>query len=199
MDIFSHLMQTSSPLIEKRLQEFQELHAKDTTAWFSELCFCILTANARAEKAIALQQEIGKEGFLCYSQEQLTAILYKHCHRFYNNKARFIVQARQYVCIKDLLQGKSSHEAREFLVQHIPGIGYKEASHFLRNVGYHDVAILDRHVLKFLYIHQLIPEIPSTLSRHRYYAIERILTQTGIPLDKLDLLIWHYMTGQVLK
>ena len=90
-------------------------------------------------------------------------------------------------------------EARIFLVNEIKGIGYKEASHFLRNVGYSDVAIIDRHILRFMLQEKLISEIPKTISPKKYLEYEKILEQFNIPLDKLDLILWVKMTGKVLK
>jgi N-glycosylase/DNA lyase len=186
-------------LIEQRLVEFKLLRKSDTYAWFSELCFCLLTANAQARKAIAIQQELGSQGFLCLSEQELAAVIRKHNHRFHHTKARYIIQARQYWCIKELISNLSGMQAREFLVKHIKGIGYKEASHFLRNVGYSDVAIIERHILKFLLRYKYITNIPKTITKNNYLAYETLLTQFGIALDKLDLLIWCFMTGTVLK
>lgn len=186
-------------LIEQRLAEFKLLGASDTYAWFSELCFCLLTANAQARKAIAIQQELGSQGFLCLPEQELAAVIGKHSHRFHHTKARYIVQARQYWCIKDLVSNLTGAQAREFLVKHVLGLGYKEASHFLRNVGYTDVAIIDRHILKFLLRYNYISSIPKTITKSNYLAFEAVLAQFEISLDKLDLLIWCFMTGTVLK
>ncbi len=122
------------------------------------------------------QQIIGADGFLSKSQNELSSIIRSHGHRFYNNKSKFIVEARKHHNIKDLLLGLSSGEARSFLVKNIKGIGYKEASHFLRNVGYNDVAIIDRHVLRFLKREKLIQEIPKTTTPKKYLAFEKILS-----------------------
>jgi N-glycosylase/DNA lyase len=193
------LIAQAPSLLYDRLQEFQHMRHQDNDAWFSELCFCLLTANAQAAKAIAIQQEIGNIGFLTLSQEQLTCVIRKHGHRFHHKKAEYIVQARAYAMVKDLLAHKSSMQAREFLVTNIKGLGYKEASHFLRNVGYHDVAIIDRHILKFLYIHGFIAEIPPTITKKYYLELEELLATFGIPLDLHDLALWHTITGKILK
>lgn len=186
-------------LINQRLAEFEALHIADNAAWFSELCFCLLTANSQAQKAINIQKEIGTEGFLKYSLQEITNIIYAHRHRFHNNKARFIVAARAYSNIKDLLENMTTMQAREFLVTHIKGLGYKEASHFLRNVGYHDCAIIDRHILRFLAQNKLIDHVPKTITPKIYLIFENILTQFKMPLDRLDLMIWCHMTNTVLK
>ena len=142
-----------------RLKEFEELSKKDDREWFSELCFCILTANSKAKTAISIQKELGFEGFSKLSEDALKECILRNKHRFHNNKAKYIVESRKFVWIKNMLSGKTSFEAREFLVSNIKGLGYKEASHFLRNVGYTDVAILDRHILNLMFENRLIDEI----------------------------------------
>ena len=190
---------SSNETIEKRLQEFSVLNKQGNNEWFSELCFCVLTANSRADKAIAIQQKLGVYGFLNKTEQELSFIIQSHAHRFHNNKAKYIVAARKYKNIKDLLHNLSDQDAREFLVKNIKGIGYKEASHFLRNVGYSNLAIIDRHILRFLYKEKLIEEIPKTITYKKYLAYEKILGIFGIQHDRLDLIIWEKMTGKVLK
>lgn len=190
----------SSLEIENRLKDFQKIHKADNSVWFSELCFCILTANSKAQSAIDIQNEIGPDGFLNKSEEEIRSIIFNHHHRFYNNKTKYIIQARKFSKIKDIISKfENSKIAREFLVKNIKGLGYKEASHFLRNVGYHDVAIIDRHILRFLKNSGLIKEIAKVITAKKYLEYEKILENFGIPLDKLDLIIWKKMTGKVLK
>lgn len=189
----------TNALVETRLKEFKQLNRLDTKYWFSELCFCILTANSKAETAIRIQQEVGPEGFLDLTEQELARIIRNNKHRFHNNKAKFIVQAREFVDIKSKIQNLSGPEAREFLVKNIKGLGYKESSHFLRNVGFDDVAIIDRHILRFLLQQNMIPSIPKSLSKQNYLEFEIILSKFGITHSRLDLIIWQKMTGRVLK
>lgn len=186
-------------LVEQRLKEFKQLNQLDTKYWFSELCFCILTANSKAETAIRIQQKIGPQGFLDLSQQELAQIIRNNKHRFHNNKASFIVQAREFVDIKIKLKNLSGLHAREFIVKNIKGLGYKEASHFLRNVGFDDVAIIDRHILRFMHQQNLISSIPKHITIKFYLECEQILAKFGIELSRLDLIIWEKMTGKVLK
>lgn len=186
-------------LIETRIKEFESVGKLDNDTWFSELCFCILTANSQAKKAIAIQNQLGASGFLNKSQEELSAVIRSHNHRFHNNKAKYIVEARKFAAIKDILKNKSGFEAREFLAKNIKGLGYKEASHFLRNVGYKDVAIIDRHILKFMQKYDLLSEVPKTVTPKKYLEFEKILSEFKVEQDKLDLILWYHMTGNVLK
>lgn len=193
------LSQKETNLVDSRLKEFQELSELDNSCWFSELCFCLLTANSKALTAIEIQKELGSEGFLGYSQEHIAQIIKKNKHRFHNNKAKYIVEARKFYNIKDLLKKMSGVEAREFLVKNIKGLGFKEASHFLRNVGYSDVAIIDRHIIRFLVNYKYLDSVPKVISKKYYFNSEDILKKFNIPLDKLDLMIWYHMTGKILK
>ena len=56
------------------------------------------------------------------------------------------------VSLRSLLgEINDGYQAREWLVHNVKGIGYKEAGHFSRNIGFtQDLAILDRHILKNL-------------------------------------------------
>ena len=185
-----------------RLKEFEELSKKDDREWFSELCFCILTANSKAKTAISIQKELGFEGFSKLSEDALKECILRNKHRFHNNKAKYIVESRKFVWIKNMLSGKTSFEAREFLVSNIKGLGYKEASHFLRNVGYTDVAILDRHILNLMFENRLIDEIRN-LNRKKYLEIEekfkQIAGDLGMNCAELDLYMWYLKTGEILK
>lgn len=190
----------SNPLIKQRLKEFAQLHQQDDEAWFSELCFCILTANSKAQSAIDIQREIGSRGFLENSPEEIKQVIRKHGHRFHNNKTKYIIEARKFKNIKQIVQSfANGKEARDFIAKNIKGLGYKEASHFLRNVGYSDVAIIDRHILRWMLAENLIHEIPKTITKKHYLEYEKTLEQFKIPMDELDLIIWQKVTGKVLK
>ena len=66
---------------------------------------------------------------------------------------------------------------RDWLVKEkrIKGLGYKEASHYLRNIGYRGYAILDKHILRSLAELGIIadPQPPNT--RAKYLLIEEKL------------------------
>lgn len=189
----------TNDLIESRLKEFETLNQHGNPEWFSELCFCILTSNSKAQTALNIQAELGTIGFLELNQELLSETIKKNKHRFHNTKAKYIVQARKFYDIKDRLIGLSSLEARDFIVNNVKGLGYKEASHFLRNVGYQDLAIIDRHILKYMKSSNMINEIPKTVSKKFYLDCESKLKSISERLDRLDLIIWQKVTGKVLK
>lgn len=190
-------------LVNSRVDLFKKNQKKDNEYWFSELCFCILTANSSASLGIKIKNKIGADGFLNLSLNDLKGILKEEGHRFYNKRAEYIVEARRYKKIKDLLIGyEDKKEAREWLVSNIKGIGYKESSHFLRNVGYMNLAILDRHILRVLNSYNIIESIPKSLTRKSYLGLESILEDISdivrLSLGELDLYLWYMQTGRVL-
>lgn len=190
-------------LVNKRIREFKENKKKSNIEIFKELCFCILTANFNAERSIKIQEEIGN-GFLTLSKSILAEKLRKLGHRYPETRAKYIVEARRHVdTLKDIINSfNDEQELREWLVKNIKGIGYKEASHFLRNIGYTNLAILDFHIINVLAKHGLIKK-PKTLTKRKYLEIEGILKviskRLKLNLAELDLYLWYLETGKILK
>ncbi|MCB9359630.1 N-glycosylase/DNA lyase [Candidatus Woesearchaeota archaeon] len=193
--------------IERRLKEFKSINSKSNKEWFSELCFCMLTANSKAATAINIQNELGYKGFSTLKQNQISAAIRRNKHRFHNNKAKFIVQAREFQNIRDIIKSIISQcdekTAREWIASNIKGLGWKEASHFLRNVGYTNLAILDRHVINLMIESKMIKEKPKTLSGIHYLKLEQKLAKLCIELKmsqaELDMYLWYLKTNEVLK
>ncbi len=184
-------------LIDERINEFRKIGRKTYKEIFVELCFCILTANFNAEKTILIQEKIG-DGFLTLSQRQLAKKLKNLGYRYPNIRARYIVEARKH----DLMKILKTKNPRKTLVENVKGIGCKEASHFLRNIGYENFAILDFHILDILARHGLIKPV-KVLSKKKYIKIEeklkKIACKLNLTLAELDLYLWYLETGRVLK
>jgi len=192
-------------IIDLRMKRFYELGRQPSQEIFKELCFCLLTANYSAEGGIKIQNALGDE-FLTSSEEQLSKRLSELGHRFPNARARFIFEARKHSHnLKEILDYYDTDQTkRDWIVENIKGIGMKEASHFLRNIGYTDAAIIDFHIIDLLVREGLIEQPKSkTLSPKRYIEIENILRElsqkTDTPLGELDLYLWYEETGKVLK
>lgn len=191
-------------LIEQRIGEFQETYNDDYKV-FSELCFCITTANSSAEMGIKVQKALyGKIEKL--SKKELANQLRVLGYRFPNKRAEYLHKAKKWKGILQTIKTgdwKRETELREWLVQNILGFGYKEASHFLRNIGFRQLAILDRHVLRTMHEHGMIKKLPKTLGRNKYLEYEKklggICKKTGLSHSQLDLYLWHMKTGKVLK
>ena len=189
-------------LVNARVKEFKEIDRKSSDEIFKELCFCILTANFNAEKCIKIQKEIDG-GFLTLSEKELAKRLKKLGHRYPNTRARYISDSVKYNdSLKDVVLSSSGEELREWLVKNIKGLGYKESSHFLRNIGFDNFAIIDFHIVDILVKYNLIKR-PKTLTKKRYLEIESILKEIAKKLDlslaELDLYLWYIETGKILK
>ncbi|MDH7517479.1 MAG: N-glycosylase/DNA lyase [Candidatus Thermoplasmatota archaeon] len=188
--------------INNRINEFKELNKKSDEEIFKELCFCILTANYNAEKTIKIQNEIG-ECFLKDPEETLAKKLREYGHRYPDTRAKYIKESCK---SKDLLmkaiKTNNGNNLRDWIVNNIKGLGYKEASHFLRNIGFDDFAIIDFHIIDILVKYNLITK-PKTLTRRKYLEIENILKTLGEKTDttlaELDLYLWYLETGKILK
>ena len=189
--------------VEGRVAEFESIGNSDETKVFSELCFCLLTANFDAERAIKIQNQLNGD-FASLPEKRLAKKLKSLGYRFPNTRASFIAGARKYSgSLKSTIDSFSNdEEAREWLVKNVKGLGYKEASHFLRNTGRKNVAIIDFHILDLLGKHGLI-EKPKTLSRSKYLEIEKILakiaSRAALTQAELDLYLWYIETGKVMK
>jgi len=191
-----------SSLVNNRIKDFKKLNKKSNDELFKELCFCILTANFNAEKSIKIQDEIG-ECFLNNSEKELSKKLRNLGHRFPNTRAKYISESRR--CkdqLKEIIRFHDSDKLREWIVKNVKGLGYKEASHFLRNIGFDDYAIIDFHIIDILVKNDIIKK-PKTLTKNSYLEIEKKLRElakkTNLNLAELDLYLWYLETGKILK
>ena len=188
--------------IDKKINEFKNINKRSNDELFKEMCFCILTANFNAEKSIKIQNEIG-ECFSTDSEEELSKKLKNYGHRFPNTRADYISKSLE--CkdkLEEIVQFHDKTALREWIVNNVKGLGYKEASHFLRNIGFDDYAIIDFHIVDILVDFNLI-EKPKTLTKKRYFEIEDLLRalakKTDLTLAELDLYLWYMETGKILK
>jgi len=191
-----------SEVINKRINEFKNINKKSNDELFKEMCFCILTANFNAEKSIKIQNEIGN-CFLTDTKEQLAKQLRSYGHRFPNTRAQYIFESKK--CkdkLKDIIQFHDKNTLRDWFVNNIRGLGNKEVSHFFRNIGFDDYAIIDFHIVDILVDHKLI-ERPKTITKKKYLEIEDLLREiakeTNLTLAELDLYLWYIETGKILK
>jgi N-glycosylase/DNA lyase len=197
--------------IRRRLAEFRAVRrqASDERLW-EELVFCIFTAGASARmglRSVEAVRTLLAEG----THEELARALDKK-HRYPNSRSGYIVVTRDYLradCgmrLRERLEGFDDPFARrDWLARErrIKGLGYKEASHYLRNVGFRGYAILDKHILRSLAeLGVLESPVPPT-TRARYLDIEaslkRFAAHLAIDFDELDLVLWSMKTGEILK
>ena len=197
--------------IISRLREFERIWTEgNDEEIFAELAFCLFTPQSKAKSCWEAILSIKDQDLLLKgTPDEIKRRL--HCVRFHNKKARYLVEARRLflksgsISVQPLLKGFAGiYETRDWLVKNIKGIGYKEASHFLRNIGLGEkIAILDRHILRNLDLLDVIAMIPGSLGRARYLQIEKRMSDfsehINIPLSHLDLLLWYKETGEIFK
>lgn len=144
--------------------------------------------------------------------EMTKALKKAGAHRFPVERPGYIVVARNFLrdhCglrLREQLQSFSNPiERRDWLAQEkgIKGLGYKESSHFLRNIGLKGHAILDKHVMRCLADLKIVENSRPPTTRGRYLEIEEELRKLAIEVqvdfDELDLVLWSMKTGEVLK
>lgn len=195
--------------IRRRLKEFKSVWDSSDKKIFSELCFCICTPQSRAvycDKAVSGLEKSGMlfKGDLSRIRAGLRAV------RFPNNKAGYIVKARKLftvdgaIRVKDRIDPGNIPGTRLWLARNVAGIGFKEASHFLRNIGFgRDLAILDAHIMRNMAKYKLIKDIPGNMTKKQYLLLEKKLKsfseKINIPMNELDLLFWSLETGEIFK
>jgi N-glycosylase/DNA lyase len=199
--------------IRARLDQFHDVwrRGSDERLW-EELVFCIFTAGASARmgfRAIEAIRPLLMDG----KREDMTlALRNAGAHRFPFERPGYIVVTRNYLrehCDMGLRKKLSSFadpvERRDWLAREkrIKGLGYKESSHFLRNIGLLGHAILDKHVMSCLMDLKVVETAKPPATRARYLETEERLRsfarEIKIDFDELDLVLWSMKTGEVLK
>lgn len=182
-------------IVNTRIKEFSAIPS-DFNSLFRELSFCILTAGTSAELGLKTITHLGDTLFKGNYQDIQKKL--KEIYRFHTIRAKYLHDARD--SFKKL--NLNSPNIRDELVKNIKGLGMKEASHFLRNIGFKDYAIIDFHIIDILTKYGLI-EKPKTLTRNKYLEIENVLKElakkVNLNLAELDLYLWYNETGKVLK
>ena len=183
------------------LKKFEENKKISLEEKFLELVFCILVANCSMKKTFEIWKNIDSN-FLKLSKEELSKKLKSFGYRFYNKRAEYIIEARNKITLIDeILKEEDEFKVRENLVKNFKGLGWKEASHFLRNLGYNNFAILDRHVLRVLKEFKIIEDVPKSLNKKTYLEIEgklrELASKLNIKLNELDFYIFYISSGEI--
>ena len=198
--------------IQARMAEFAALREEaDDARLFEELVYCIFTAGASARMGMGAIERV--RAHLRRAGHARLHRLLIGAHRYPRARSGYIIHTRAYLekdCglrLRARLEsfGEDAEARRDFFARNpgIKGIGYKEASHYLRNIGYRGYAILDKHILRTLHECGVIgsPNPPTT--KKKYLAIEedmrKFAREIKIDFDELDLLLWSNKTGEILK
>jgi N-glycosylase/DNA lyase len=199
--------------IRRRLGEFEEVWRKgsDARLW-EELAYCIFTAGASARMGLDAVDAV-RALLLDGEAEAMTAALKEAgAHRFPVARPQYIVTTRNYfrahfgmALRKRLRSFRDPFERRDWLAQEkqVKGLGYKESSHFLRNIGVKGHAILDKHVMRCLAEVGVVDSAKPPQTRKQYLDVERELIHFAkdirVDFDELDLVLWSMKTGEILK
>ena len=198
-------------IIVKKFIEFDKIFKNGSNKdIFLEMAFCLLTPQSKARVCWEAINKLKEKQLLFSDNQELISNTIRNV-RFKNNKAKYIILAKKFftnknkINIKDIILTYSDNlKLREFFVTNIKGMAYKEASHFLRNIGYgENIAILDRHILRNMLKYKLISEIPKTITKKNYLHLENLLInfskKTNIPMSHLDFVLWYQATGDIFK
>lgn len=199
--------------IRERLAEFEEVwrRGSDARLW-EELVFCIFTAGASARMGLRSVDAVRSLLVEGNREEMSRALIDAGAHRFPIARPGYVVVTRDYLrehCgmrLREVLKGFGDPiERRDWLAQErrIKGLGYKEASHFLRNIGLQGYGILDKHVLRCLADLGVVdsPRPPTTRNGYleKEEELRRFARRVRIDFDELDLVLWSMKTGEILK
>lgn len=191
------------PAIQQRLAEFATVPVAN---YFYELCFCVCTPQSKARNAHAVVEQLRELGFSEQPFDPTDILRQPEWYvRFHNTKAqRLLAVHKQFFTVEEVLQSeRTAQQKRLWLANNIKGIGMKEAAHFLRNIGYRNLGILDRHILRHLVACGVFPAVPPIgtvrLYTHAENAFYTFAQAIGIPMDELDLFFWYLEAGEIFK
>ena len=168
--------------IRARLREFRQVWqtASDARLW-EEMVYCIFTAGASAKMGLRSVEAV--RPLLARGQQQAMtrALVAAGAHRFPNARPAYVVTTRDYLQssfsmrLRERLNSfRDPFERRDWLATEprIKGLGYKEASHYLRNIGFKGYSILDKHIVQCLAELGVIDSPKPPANRQRYLETE---------------------------
>jgi len=192
----------------------------------SELVLCILSSQEKYEVALSMMKELRKLNVLRVPKNktefrEIKSLLkltlqnpveYKSNEKIYSRRLRFFVKKAQYITdtieniylndltIREILgQEECIQETRKNIINYSYGLGPKQASMFLRNIGYHtEFAVLDKHVIHYMKLIGLTTVSETSFSNiSAYQKMEMKLKSYAENFDlnllHLDLAIWTTM------
>lgn len=199
--------------VRARLREFRQVWqtASDARLW-EEMVYCIFTAGASAKMGLRSVETLRPLLARGKQQAMTNALVAAGAHRFPNARPAYVVITRDYLQssfsmrLRERLESFSDpFERRDWLATEprIKGLGYKEASHYLRNIGFKGYSILDKHIVRCLAELGVIDSPKPPTNRRRYLETESRMRQFAsdvrIDFDELDLVLWSIKTGEILK
>jgi len=219
LECWDQVLRRVADELSKRSWTSQPWHTRDEEDLWHELASCILGSVVSFEQATLSFQLLYSAGLLRVPRHAGDLELFEtsianalagrvvasqlstnRCFPFPFLRARQLRQTAEVVyfgCggLRQLLPcDVDPYFARAELVRIGCGVGPKQASLFLRNVGFENLAVLDRHVLQFMTVRGLVAaQIPvRTLAQYERAEREfvRYAEGIGIPVAQLDLAVW---------
>jgi N-glycosylase/DNA lyase len=199
--------------IRARLREFHLVWrtASDARLW-EEMVYCIFTAGASAKMGLRSVEALRPLLATGHQKDMTSALVAAGAHRFPNARPGYVVVTRDYLQasfsmrLRERLKSfRDPLERRDWLATEprIKGLGYKEASHYLRNIGFKGFSILDKHIVRCLAELGVVDSARPPTNRKRYLETEAAMRQfadnVSIDFDELDLLLWSIKAGEILK
>ena len=186
-----------------------------------ELVGCILGSQVRHEMGVAATENLMYAGLLneaywlncehedfeCRVQEVLSGqvqdLPHNGSYRFPQIRAKQLADVRNALARTPLTNrlenNDSSKKMRKTLVADLPGLGPKQASMFLRNIGRsYNLAVLDTHVLRFMSMQRLLSIDRTRINTITGYekteaVVVRYAESLGYQAGYLDWAIWATM------
>jgi N-glycosylase/DNA lyase len=190
-------------LTEKKLENIRRSVSLDEL-WAS-MSFCILSSNVRLASANKAHRAICDAPTLFNPtaesddlESRIHDILIQSGYRFHKTKARQL--AKSWVALKVnhaklvemIAETNDIFAAREYIIKIFPGIGIKQASMFLRDIGTTcELAIIDIHIRRFLSSHcsEFDPSNKKAYLRAETWINEIAICHTS-SVAAVDLAIW---------
>jgi N-glycosylase/DNA lyase len=181
---------------------------------FSELASCIIGSRITFEKAKNVSELLKRNELLTPQglieqprtyEKRIHSILREQKCLYAKSKARYIVStsisiySNKHTSIRKILEtANDQYAARDILVELCLGIGFKQASLFLRNIHYaDDLAILDTHVINYMRLMGLEDDVGQGLTQRMYLSYEDRLRKYSEKFNtsvaQLDISIWVVM------
>jgi len=203
--------------IDGRLEDFERLKKASDRRLFKELVFVIFTSQTSAKRAWEATEKLADLDLISKgSKEEIADVLAKLDVQYEKDKAAYVVENREKLSqptLADTTRGlklsqridpENLEKTREQLVGDIKGLGWKGASHFLRNIGYgNGFAIISSYIVQDLVKLGLKEEPEPPKNKEEYLEDERKLQELAeelnIDIKALDLVLWSMETGEVFK
>jgi len=190
-----------------------------------ELISCILGSRVKYEISLGASIALRSKGIMNYPLAFKTKRILKEAiynilnrplfhselclngehYRFAHSRSDFLsetiwnIYSNNQSLLNLLNQSNSAFEARKSIIKIGKGVGPKQASMFLRNIGYsNNLAIIDSHVLRYMKLHNLLNENIKSISILKYYEmcehqLKLIAYKYNCSLGIFDKAVWIVM------